>query len=179
MLWVRPIYGGTGSEHPREVHVKIGDVVEDFVLPDEQGIPRSLNGLLRQGAVVLFFYPGVFRFGCTREVCHVRDVSREFAEVGAVPVGVSSDLVPRQAAFAQAYALRFPLLSDPTGEVRARFGVRRTFGPWPTKRVTFVIDRERRIIEVVRSEIRVNAHADRALQALRQSSTRRFTWFGS
>jgi len=156
--------------------MKIGDPVEDFVLPDEHGVPRSLNGLLRYGAVVLFFYPGVFRFACTREVCHVRDVSREFAQVGALPVGVSSDLVPRQAAFAQAYALGFPLLSDPSGEVRARFGVRRTFGPWPTKRVTFVISPEGRILEIVRSEIRVNAHADRALRALRR---RRFSWFGS
>jgi thioredoxin-dependent peroxiredoxin len=156
--------------------MKIGDVVEDFVLPDEHGVTRSLNGLLRRGAVVLFFYPGVFRFACTRQVCHVRDVAREFAQVGALPVGVSSDLVPRQAAFAQAYALGFPLLSDPSGEVRGRFGVRRTIGPWPTKRVTFVIDRDRRVIEIVRSEIRVNAHADRALQALRR---RRFSWFGS
>ena len=158
--------------------MKIGDSVEDFVLPDEHGVARSLTGLLRRGAVVLFFYPGVFRFACTREICHVRDMSREFAQVGAVPVGVSSDLVPRQAAFAQAYALGFPLLSDPTGEVRARFGVRRTFGPWPTKRVTFVISPEGRILEIVRSEIRVNAHADRALQALHGRSGR-FSWFGS
>ena len=29
--------------------MKIGDSVEDFVLPDEHGVPRSLTGLLRRG----------------------------------------------------------------------------------------------------------------------------------
>jgi peroxiredoxin Q/BCP len=37
----------------------------------------------------------------------------------------------------------------------------------PTRRQTFVIDTDRRVLAVVRSEIRMNAHADRALEALR------------
>jgi peroxiredoxin Q/BCP len=44
------------------------------------------------------------------------------------------------------------------------------FGLTPTKRVTFVIDTDRRVLEVVKSEIRMSVHADRALDALRQRS---------
>lgn len=162
--------------------MRVGDVVEEFVLPDERGEARSLTGLLRDGPVVLFFYPGAFTNGCTAEACHFRDVSQDLKQVGARPVGVSNDLVERQAAFAQAFALGFPLLSDPDGEVRARFGVRRTSGPWPTKRVTFVIDTNRRVLEIVRSELRMNLHADRALEVLRhhipaKSQPPPFSWW--
>jgi peroxiredoxin Q/BCP len=160
----------------------VGDVVEDFVLPDERGRLRSLTGLLSGGSVVLFFYPGAFTSVCTAQACRFRDVAADLREVGALPVGVSCDFVERQAAFAQAYQLGFPLLSDPAGEVRSQFGVRRTVGPWPTKRVTFVIDPARRIIEVVRSEIRVNQHADRALLALRRRRVQGpepFSWWSS
>jgi thioredoxin-dependent peroxiredoxin len=158
--------------------MKVGDTVADFVLPDERGVPRRLTGLLRDGPVVLFFYPGAFTSGCTAEACRFRDVSADFRAAGARPVGVSSDLVERQAEFAQAYALGFPLLSDPAGEVRAQFGVRRTSGPWPTKRVTFVIDVDRRVLAVIRSEIRMNTHADAALDVIRRRR-RPFSWWHS
>ena len=39
------------------------------------------------------------------------------------------------------------------------------------KRVTFVIDQNRKVVEVVKSEIRMNVHADRALDALKQLQT--------
>ena len=35
----------------------VGDVVDDFELPDETGTPRKLSDLLANGPVVLFFYP--------------------------------------------------------------------------------------------------------------------------
>jgi peroxiredoxin Q/BCP len=60
-----------------------------------------------------------------------------------------------------------PLLSDADGAVRELFGVRRGFALAPTRRVTFVIGQDRTVLEVVRSEVRMSAHADRALAALR------------
>ena len=158
--------------------MKVGDIVQDFELPDERGVTRSLADLLRRGPVVLFFYPAAFTPLCTVEACHFRDMAQEFVALGAQPVGISADLVERQAAFAQAHSLGFPLLADPSGRVRAQFGVRRGVGLAPTKRVTFVVDTDRRVIEVVRSEIRMNAHADHALDALRrrQASARSRTW---
>jgi peroxiredoxin Q/BCP len=44
-------------------------------------------------------------------------------------------------------------------------GVARTKGP--PKRVTFVIDQDRKVVEVIKSEIRMSVHADKALEALR------------
>ncbi|MER7965618.1 peroxiredoxin [Streptomyces ardesiacus] len=145
----------------------VGDTVGDFTLPDQTGTPRSLSGLLADGPVVLFFYPAALTTGCTAEACRFRDLAAEFAAVGARPVGVSKDPVERQQEFAGRHALGMPLLSDADGAVRGQFGVKRGFGPMPTKRVTFVVGQDRTLLEVVRSEIRMNAHADRALAALR------------
>ncbi|MFF7847524.1 peroxiredoxin [Streptomyces sp. NPDC007910] len=147
--------------------MNVGDLVEDFSLPDETGAPRSLTGLLAEGPVVLFFYPAALTPGCTAEACHFRDLAAEFRAVGALPVGISSDGVERQQEFAERHSLGYPLLSDADGAVRERFGVKRGFSIAPTKRVTFVIGQDRRVREVVRSELRMNAHADRALAALR------------
>ncbi|WP_129664450.1 peroxiredoxin [Phytoactinopolyspora endophytica] len=144
-----------------------GDKVEDFELPDRDGTPRRLSTLLADGPVVLFFYPAAMTKGCTAEVCHFRDLSSEFRALGAQPVGVSADLVDRQQQFATANDVPFPLLSDPDRKVAAQFGVRRRLGPIPVKRHTFVIGADARVIDVVRSEFNMEAHADRALEVLR------------
>ncbi len=145
----------------------VGDTVKDFTLPDETGTPRQLSELLGEGPVVLFFYPAALSAGCTAEACHFRDLAAEFAAAGARPVGISGDTVERQQQFAQKHTLGFPLLADPDGAVRERFGVKRGLSLAPTKRVTFVIAEDRKVLEVVRSEIRMSTHADRALAALR------------
>lgn len=145
-----------------------GDLVEDFALRDETGTPRSLTDLLADGPVVLFFYPAALTPGCTAEACHFRDLAAEFAAVGARPVGVSGDSVERQQEFADRHTLGMPLLSDEDGTVRELFGVKRGFSLAPNKRVTYVIGQDRTVLEVVRSELRMNTHADRALEALRR-----------
>nr|WP_323056093.1 peroxiredoxin [Streptomyces sp. NEAU-W12] len=144
-----------------------GDMVEDFALPDGTGTVRKLSELLAEGPVVLFFYPAALSAGCTAQACHFRDLAAEFAAAGARPVGISGDAVERQAEFAGRHSLGMPLLSDADGAVRERFGVKRGLSLAPTKRVTFVIGQDRTVIEVVRSELRMNVHADRALAALR------------
>ena len=147
----------------------VGDIVEDFELTDDQGAARSLAGLLASGPVVLFFYPAALSPGCTVEACHFRDIAAELKAVGGQPVGISGDAVERQAEFATRHRLGYPLLSDPDGSVRAQLGVKRgAFGLTPTARVTFVIDTDRRVLAVIKSEVRMDAHADKAVEALRK-----------
>ncbi|MFI6357833.1 peroxiredoxin [Streptomyces sp. NPDC050743] len=147
--------------------IEVGGKAEDFALPDETGTTRRLTELLADGPVVLFFYPAALTPGCTAEACHFRDLAAEFAAVGARPVGISGDTVDKQQEFTGRHGLGMPLLSDVDGAVRERFGVKRGFSLAPTKRVTFVIAEDRTVLEVIRSELRMNTHADRALAALR------------
>jgi thioredoxin-dependent peroxiredoxin len=146
--------------------MKPGDLAPDFTLLDDEGNERSLSEFLANGPVVLFFYPAAMTIGCTAESCHFRDLAKEFAEVGAQRLGISPDTVAKQAQFTAAHSFDYPLLSDPDGVVAAQFGARRA-GPLPTRRQTFVIDTDRRVLDVIKSEVRMGVHADRALAALR------------
>jgi peroxiredoxin Q/BCP len=150
--------------------MQAGDIVPDFELPDEQGKTRSLTELLANGPVVLFFYPAAMTAGCTAESCHFRDLAKEFAEAGAQRVGISPDDVSKQAEFSAKNSFDFPLLSDPDGKIATMFGVRRKIAMLATRRMTFVIDTDRKVLEVIKSEVRMSAHADRALAALRANA---------
>jgi len=148
--------------------VRPGDTVTDFALPDQHGTERRLSELLTAGPVVLFFYPAAMTRGCTAESCRFRDLAAEFAEVGAQPVGISTDPVAKQAEFAGAHSFEHLLLSDADGAVAAQFGVKRRFGPLPVKRHTFAIGTDRTVLTVVRSEFNMSTHADTALAFLRE-----------
>src|SRR5690349_24705824 len=102
-----------------------GDKAPDFTLFDHTGQPRTLSALLSEGPVVLFFFPLASSPICTAQACHFRDLSSEFARMGAQRVGISTDTVDRQAHFAQQRSFDYPLLSDVDGVVSAMFGGRR------------------------------------------------------
>jgi thioredoxin-dependent peroxiredoxin len=155
--------------------VKPGDQVSDFELDDETGRPRRLSELLRDGPVVLFFYPIAASGGCTQEACHFRDLAADFAAVGAQPVGISGDDVGRQRGFASAHSLGYPLLSDRGHRVARQLGAYRWFlpGGLHTRRMTFVIGRDRRIVEIVIGELRFDRHADRAFEVLHREGAAR------
>ena len=143
------------------------DLAADFTLLDQEGNPRTLSTLLVDGPVVLFFYPAALSPGCTKESCHFRDLKGEFDRLGAQPVGISMDSAERQAEFAQKNSLDYPLLADVDGEVARQFGVKRSLNFLKVKRASFVIGQDRRVREIITSEVSMNAHADRALAALR------------
>lgn len=167
-----------------------GEKAPDFTLYDHTGRARALSALLSDGPVVLFFFPLASSPICTAQACHFRDLSNEFASVGAQRVGVSTDTVDRQAHFAQQRSFDYPLLSDADGVVSELFGVRRgrlaklrnsvvardgarrgrhtrrrglLARLLPVRRTTFVIDTDRTVLKVISSELRASVHADQAL----------------
>ncbi|WP_045747369.1 peroxiredoxin [Actinoplanes rectilineatus] len=144
-----------------------GDIAPDFELADQDGNPRRLTDLLKDGPVVLFFYPGAMTKGCTAEACNFRDLGAEFQAAGVQRVGISKDTVAKQKEFADANTFDYPLLSDPEMTTIAAYGVKRklALGPLSTKRMTFVIGTDQKIIEVVHSELDMNQHAAEALAA--------------
>jgi peroxiredoxin Q/BCP len=146
--------------------MRTGDLAPDFTLTDNDGREFTLSEALHRGPVVLFFYPAAQSRGCTKESCHFRDLSTEFAAQGAQRVGISMDDVDRQAQFARQNALDYPLLADVGGRVASLYGVKRSVDLLRVKRVTFVINSDRALIDVISSEIAIDAHADRALSAL-------------
>jgi peroxiredoxin Q/BCP len=147
--------------------VQKNDLAPDFSLLDQEGNERTLSTMLVNGTVVLFFYPAARSPGCTKESCHFRDLAGEFALLDAQLVGISMDPPERQSQFARKHGLNYPLLADVEGAVARLYGVKRSLSFLKVKRATFVIDRDRRILDVITSEVSMNAHADRALAGLR------------
>jgi peroxiredoxin Q/BCP len=117
---------------------------------------------------VLFFYPAAMTSGCTAESCHFRDLAAEFTAAGAQRVGISRDPVDKQRKFAELNNFDYPLLSDADGAVATAMGVKRRLplGPLSTRRMTFVIGTDRRVLAVIHNERNMDDHADQALRAL-------------
>jgi peroxiredoxin Q/BCP len=147
-----------------------GDLAPDFTLPDQSGVNQTLSELLTNGPVALFFYPAAMTSGCTKESCSFRDLGAQFKALGAQRIGISMDSVERQSLFTEKNQLDYPLLADVGGHVAKEFGVKRSLDFLKVKRSTFVIGTDRRIIEVINSETNMNAHAQRALEALKAAA---------
>ena len=52
----------------------IGARAPEFTLPDADGQATSLSNMLRDGPLILYFYPADFTPGCTRVACQIRDL---------------------------------------------------------------------------------------------------------
>jgi peroxiredoxin Q/BCP len=150
--------------------LRAGDRAPDFEAETQTGERVRLSDYLARGPVVLYFYPKAFTPGCTKESCHFRDLAAEFQAAGATVLGVSADPPERQAAFDRRYGLGLTLLSDRDRSVARAYGVRRA-GPLFNRRTTFVIGADGRILDVIASELNMEVHADRALEALRRAGT--------
>lgn len=144
---------------------EVNDVAPDFRLPSHRGGDVVLSELVEQGPVVVYFYPKDDTFGCTREACGFRDVYGELRAAGASVVGISADDLDSHRRFAAKHDLPYDLCSDVVGEVRRLYGVPQA-GIVPG-RMTFVVDRQRRVRHVYASRIRFEAHVDQALKTVR------------
>jgi peroxiredoxin Q/BCP len=148
-----------------------GDAAPSFSLPDQNGDARSLDEF-RGKPLVLYFYPRDDTPGCAEQAMRFRDAMREFEALGASVCGVSVNGTRSHAAFAVKYKLPFPLLSDKSGTVSARYGSIRDFGFWKiAKRNTFLIDGAGKVSQVY---VGVNAgrNARQVLEDLRQPPAR-------
>ncbi|MGA0830475.1 MAG: peroxiredoxin [Nitriliruptoraceae bacterium] len=149
---------------------EIGGRIPDLAVTTHDGTDTRLSTLAGERALVVFFYPKAFTAGCTAQACHFRDLAAEFAEVGAARVGVSRASGATPARFAERHDFDFPLIGDPDGAVSAAFGAKR-IGPVPTRRQTYVLDRDLTLLHVVSSEVDMERHADEALAFLRERAT--------
>jgi len=145
---------------------RAGSPAPDFEALTQEGARVRLSDFIARGPVVLFFYPKAMTPGCTKESCHFRDLRAEFEAIGATPLGISADSPEAQTRFAEKYDFNFPLLSDIDGTAARLYGAARRGLPF-NKRMTYVIDGEGTLVEIIKSELNMELHADRALELLR------------
>jgi peroxiredoxin len=140
--------------------VDVGAKAPDFTLMNQDREPVTLSEQLKQGPVVLAFFPAAFSSVCTKEMCTFRDAASELNNVKAKVLGISVDTFFAQKAWADAQHLNFPLLSDFNKTVIRQYDV---VNPDMiglkdiAKRAVFVIDRNgvvrhREVLDDARNE---------------------------
>lgn len=141
--------------------VSLHQPAPDFELSTADGNLFRLSAL-RGRKVVLFFYPRDGSPGCTAQACAFRDAYEELVTAGAEVVGVSSDSLVAHRAFAARRSLPFPIVSDPGGTVRRRYGAGSRLLFNMPGRVTYLIDENGVVQDIFASLWRPIQHVERA-----------------
>jgi peroxiredoxin len=127
----------------------------------------SLKNALAKGPVVVYFYPSAYTGGCDIEAHTFAELKDKFTAAGTTIIGVSADDIQRLNAFSSDSnycAGKFPVASDPGGQIAATYGLTMAAGKPGIKdvrgqdlthgfipRTTFVIDKEGKITAVFSS----------------------------
>ena len=150
--------------------LEVGTKAPEFTLSDKDGNMVSLADFAGK-KVVLYFYPRDNTPGCTRQACAFAGAYEQFAQMGAVVIGVSKDSTASHQKFAEKHGLPFILLSDPELAAIQAYGVwqeKKNYGKvsMGVVRSTFVID-ENGVIEKVMPKVKPDTNAAEILQYLR------------
>ena len=137
--------------------LNIGDIAPDFSLANEDGVTTSLEELLKEGPLILYFYPADFTSVCTAEACEIRDIHEDLRGVNANVVGVSPQGEASHSKFRKRYNLPFPLLDDSDKKVIEAYGVNGPLG-MGVRRVTFLINPDKEIANRVVADFTVKQH---------------------
>lgn len=147
--------------------VNIGDMAPDFELKDKDKNLVKLSDFRGEKNVVVYFYPKDETPGCTAQACSFRDSYEDFKQVGAEVIGISSDGSSSHTGFAENHRLPFILLSDSIGKVRKAYGAYDLFGMIPG-RVTYVINKEGKVIHKFDSQLSPTKHIQESLEILQK-----------
>jgi peroxiredoxin Q/BCP len=130
--------------------LNVGDTAPDFKLQASDGKTYQLSDFKGKKAVVLAWFPRAFTQGCTIECKSLAANGDKIRKYEVAYFMASVDPVEGEKgnkAFAESEKADFPLLSDPTKEVAAAYGVlnpERGFA----SRWTFYIDKNGKVVAV-------------------------------
>ena len=148
----------------------VGDTVQDFTLPNQNGKMITLSQY-RGKKVLVWFYPKASTPGCTAEGCSLRDNFEDLSSKDVIVLGISMDTVKKQANFVTKHNFPYDLLADTEGVVV------RAFGAWGPKkfmgksyegilRSSFLID-EQGVVQEVISKVKTKTHGSDILALLK------------
>jgi peroxiredoxin len=165
--------------------LKEGDKAPDFSAPASlagKDFTFSLEGALKKGPVVVYFYPSAYTKGCDLEAHTFAQQKDKFDAAGATIIGVSADSIARLDAFSadpEYCAGKFPVASDETRKIATSYDLTANsskpgmkdvrgaeIGHDFIERVTFVIGKDHKIIAALSSKedkITPEQHVEKAL----------------
>jgi len=134
-----------------------GQKAPEFELADQDGRKHTLKALLKDGPLILYFYPADFTPGCTKEACSFRDLHQDLLKAKLRVVGVSPQDVESHRRFAEKHGLNFPLLADPEKKVVKAYDLDGPLG-FGVRRGTYLIGADGKIQDSVLADLRIGSH---------------------
>lgn len=146
--------------------LKIGDKAPTVLGKDQNGAEVNLEAY-KGKKVVLYFYPKDNTPGCTDQACDLRDNIGAIKNAGYEIIGISIDDEKSHRKFIEKFSLPFPLIADVDKKLVEAFGVwveKSMYGKtyMGTARVTFVIDEDGTIINVI-DKVKTKEHSAQIL----------------
>ena len=140
------ILGLSSGEAPAQsplpsTHLKVGDKAPDLTLLDQHNTPVNLSDYRGKSHIALFFFGHSFTAATARQLKAFMTDFLSFGSTGTLLLGVGRDAPPAHKKLAEELGLRFPVLSDTTGEAAKLYGIFITKHQIP-RRASFVIDKE-------------------------------------
>jgi len=148
--------------------IEVGSTIPSFELKDQCGNVFYIDSVLGKKNLVIYFYPKDDTPGCTKEACSFRDQFAVFEDADAQIIGISGQSVESHMKFSKKYNLNYSLLSDHNNKVRKLFGVpSNLFGLIPG-RVTYVVNKESKVIFMFNSQTNAEQHVEETLNILKE-----------
>jgi len=109
-------------------------------------MPLVLAAALKNGPVVLYFFPKAFTSGCTLEAHLFADATEKFAALGATVVGISHDDIATQLKFSKEECRdKFAVAADPESAIIKSYDAKLAMLPM-SGRISYVISPDDKIL---------------------------------
>ena len=151
--------------------LKPGSAAPDFSAQASLGgkvFTFSLAQALKQGPVVLYFYPAAFTSGCTVEAHEFAEATDKFKTLGATVIGVSHDDIDTLNKFSVSECRsKFAVAADPDLAIAKSYDATAWFMPGHSDRTSFVITPDGTVLYSY-SALSPDAHVKNTMDALQK-----------
>jgi peroxiredoxin len=154
---------------PAHATLAVGAPAPDFSADAAVGgqpFKFKLADALKQGPVVLYFYPKAFTSGCTVEAHNFAEASDKFKALGATVIGMSNDDIATLQKFSvEACRNKFAVAADAGAKVMKDYDAALKIVPGMADRVSYLIGTDGKIAAVYAS-MDPDGHIDAMLKAV-------------
>ena len=127
----------------------------------------KLTEALKQGPVVLYFFPAAFSKGCTIEAHNFAEATDEYKSLGATVIGVSTDDIDTLNKFSVSECRsKFAVAADGDGKIMKAYDAVHDKRPDYAQRISYVISPQGKILYEF-TDMSPESHVANTMRALR------------